>query len=76
MLSRAPFKSGHLLACTRVLHLSDLCNSQSTCSTVWYFSYDYQIKRRYLTNSYIGIAVSCGIIATFLRLNYFLFFDL
>ena len=43
---------------------------------VWYFSYDYQIKRWYSTNSYIRIAVSCGIIATFLRLNYFLFFDL
>ena len=76
MLPRAPYKSGHLLACTRVLHLSDLCNSHSTCSTVWYFSYDYQIKRWYSTNSYIRIAVSCGIIATFLRLNYFGFFDL
>ena len=43
---------------------------------VWYFSYDYQIKRWYSTNSYIRIAVSCGIISTFLRLNHFLFFDL
>ena len=43
---------------------------------MWYFSYDYQIKRWYSTNSYIRIAVSCGIIATFLRLNYFRFFDL
>ena len=43
---------------------------------VWYFSHDYQIKRWYSTNSYIRIAVSCRIIATFLRLNYFLFFDL
>ena len=42
---------------------------------VWYFSHDYQIKRWYSTNSYIRIAVSCRI-ATFLRLNYFLFFDL
>ena len=43
---------------------------------VWYFSHDYQIKRWYSTNSYIRIAVSCGIISTFLRLNHFLFFDL
>ena len=43
---------------------------------VWYFSHDYQIKRWYSTNSYIRIEVSCGLIATFLLLNYFRLFDL
>ena len=40
---------------------------------VWYFGYDYQIKRWYSTNSYLRIAVSCGIIATFLWLKILFF---